>query len=217
MIYAVTMSSRPYHHGNLRTVVMDLAEQVLREDGAEAVSLRDLARRAGVTHSAPSKHFADRQALLDALAERGFGRLTAMARAATQDSADYRQAFRDYGACYVRFATRDAALLELMFATKADDSVPAVGRAAEELYATFDDLVDRGHRENYFPKANLNRLRLFFVAIMQGTAALVTAHRITAAQAEVLVGDATALLLGDAQPFVDGASSPPGTPRRGRR
>ncbi len=60
------MSERPFHHGNLRAVLLDEAVAVLRETGVDGLSLRDLARRAGVSHGAPRSHFVDRQALLDA-------------------------------------------------------------------------------------------------------------------------------------------------------
>jgi len=70
------MAERPYHHGNLRVVLLAEAERTLREDGIERLSLRDLARQAGVSHAAPRRHFADRQALLDALAVAGFLRLS---------------------------------------------------------------------------------------------------------------------------------------------
>ena len=67
-----------YHHGDLRAELLAAAEEVLRTQGREAIALRDLARTVGVSHAAPQRHFADRQALLDALTERGLLRLSAM-------------------------------------------------------------------------------------------------------------------------------------------
>src|ERR1700744_1571484 len=69
------MTDRPYHHGHLRDTLLAEAERTLREQGVDQLSLRDLARQAGVSHAAPRRHFADRQALLDALAGAGFTRL----------------------------------------------------------------------------------------------------------------------------------------------
>ena len=68
-------TERPYHHGNLRGALLDAAERTVRERGVQALSLRELAREIGVSHGAPRRHFPDRQALLDALAESGFERL----------------------------------------------------------------------------------------------------------------------------------------------
>jgi AcrR family transcriptional regulator len=114
-----TMADRPYHHGNLRAALLGEAERTLREQGIDALSLRDLARQAGVSHAAPRRHFADRQALLDALAASGFVRLGDEVRAAIDAAGeDYQARLRAVATAYVRFATRDAALLELMFAAK---------------------------------------------------------------------------------------------------
>ena len=70
-------SERPYHHGNLRSALLAAAERTVRERGVQDLSLRELAREIGVSHGAPRRHFPDRQALLDALAESGFERLGA--------------------------------------------------------------------------------------------------------------------------------------------
>src|SRR3954451_10113690 len=66
---------RRYHHGILRSELLEQAEQTLRERGAGELSLRELAREVGVSHAAPRRHFRDKQALLDALATNGFERL----------------------------------------------------------------------------------------------------------------------------------------------
>src|ERR1700683_2165031 len=111
------MIDRPYHHGRLRAVLLDEAERTLRDLGIEALSLRDLARQAGVSHAAPRRHFADRQALLDALAEAGFLRLGDELRAAIETAGDdYEAPLRAAATAWIRFATEDAALLELMYA-----------------------------------------------------------------------------------------------------
>ena len=106
------MADRPYHHGNLRAALLAQAEQTLREHGLDGLSLRELARQIGVSHGAPRRHFADRQALLDALAETGFARLGEQLRAAAESAGeDYEARLRATATGYVRFAIRDAALL----------------------------------------------------------------------------------------------------------
>src|SRR3954469_1482671 len=69
----VTATTRPYHHGNLRPTLLAAAERALARGGE--LSLRELAREIGVSHAAPRRHFPDKQALLDALAQDGFERL----------------------------------------------------------------------------------------------------------------------------------------------
>ena len=76
----MAVTPRPYHHGNLRAALLEHAEQ--RSTTGGELSLRELAREVGVSHAAPRRHFADKQALLDALAEDGFERLGAELRGA---------------------------------------------------------------------------------------------------------------------------------------
>jgi len=185
------MPTQPFHHGNLRSVLLDYAEQTLRRHGVEALSLRELARQAGVSHGAPRNHFIDRQALLDALAERGFDRLTELARAAMNDQDGYEPMFLRVAAAYVQFAVDHAALLDLMFAAKVDDPPEHVRAAAERLFATFDELIDHGRVAGYFPQTESHWVRLLFAATMQGTATLVATRRITAEQGNALIAEAT--------------------------
>src|ERR1700684_2875232 len=86
------VAERPYHHGNLRTALLEQAGRTVRERGVEALSLRELARETGVSHGAPRRHFADRQALLDALADAGFKRLGGELRAAVDGAGEDFQA-----------------------------------------------------------------------------------------------------------------------------
>ena len=67
----------PYHHGDLRHALIQAAQEILETEGLAALSLRGVARRAGVSPAAPYHHFPDKRALLDAVAERGFDALTA--------------------------------------------------------------------------------------------------------------------------------------------
>src|SRR5471032_1367741 len=126
------MSERPYHHGRLRTALLAHAEKTVRERGVEAVSLRELAREAGVSHGAPSRHFADRQALLDALAERGYERLGAELRVALDSSAPSLEArVIALARAYAGFVTGSGELLALMFAGKHADPDGSIQRASE--------------------------------------------------------------------------------------
>src|ERR1700755_243444 len=100
------MTDRPYHHGHLRDTLLAEAERTLREQGVEQLSLRDLARQAGVSHAAPRRHFADRRAVLTALAGPGFPRLADEVTTAIEAAGpDFRGRLRATGAAYVRFAT----------------------------------------------------------------------------------------------------------------
>jgi AcrR family transcriptional regulator len=103
--------ARPYHHGDLPRVLLDTAIQAILEAGPAAVSLRDLARRAGVSHAAPAYHFGDKAGLLTAVAADGFERLAATLREAYQTTGS----FLEVGVAYVRFAVTHRAHFEVMF------------------------------------------------------------------------------------------------------
>ena len=94
-----------YHHGDLRRALLDAGFRVAAERGVEAVTLREVARQAGVSHAAPYHHFADKAALLDALTVQAYGALTAALRAARETApGDALDGLRAIGAAYVRFA-----------------------------------------------------------------------------------------------------------------
>src|SRR3954453_11916463 len=103
---------------------------MVSERGAQARSLRELAREAGVSHGAPRRHFADRQALLNALAEEGFERLAhELQEAAETADGAFSARLEVLARAYVEFATRDAALLELMFARKHEPGAEGLSEA----------------------------------------------------------------------------------------
>jgi AcrR family transcriptional regulator len=190
----ISMPDRPYHHGHLRAALLGEAERTLRKQGIDALSLRDLARQAGVSHAAPRRHFADRQALLDALAASGFARLADEVSAAVDDAGeDYQARLRAAATAYVRFATRDAALLDLMFTAKnAGDAGNAdLREASERLFTTVGDLITQGRQTGELPEGDPERLLL--VAMLQGIAALVTSGRVRAGQVDTLIAGAVAL------------------------
>ncbi len=113
-------TDQPYHHGDLRAALLERAALRLRTGAVADLSLRALARDLGVSHAAPNRHFPDRQAFLTALAASGWARLDAdLAAADPGPDAGVRARLLALGGAYVRFATAEPALLELMFAGKA--------------------------------------------------------------------------------------------------
>ena len=190
------MAERPYHHGNLRTALLAQAERTLRERGVQALSLRELAREVGVSHGAPRRHFPDRQALLDALAHDGFARLGDELRGAVHGAGeDFQARLQATAAAYVRFATRDAALLELMFAGKHGEQSGTLNDAAERAFAVMLELIEQGQAEGALERGEPERVGLVLFATIQGIAALVTGGMVDAEQLDELVADAIAHFL----------------------
>jgi AcrR family transcriptional regulator len=104
-----------YHHGQLRTALLDAAEAMLAEGGLEAFTLRECARRAGVSHAAPAHHFGDARGLLSACAASGFVRLADTMERYAARAAGPVEAVRGVGQAYVDFALHHRALFQLMF------------------------------------------------------------------------------------------------------
>lgn len=168
---------RRYHHGDLRAALLSRAEQTLREKGPAALSLRELARDLGVSHAAPSRHFKDKQALLDALALTGFERMADVLEA-SQESVEETFAARIDAVvrAYVGFAQENAVLLDLMYSVKHDptaseDLVVAVGRWSEIV----ELLVEEGQRSGEVREGPMERVGLTVFAVLHGYADLAAA------------------------------------------
>jgi AcrR family transcriptional regulator len=190
------MTTRPYHHGNLRSALLDAAARTVRDRGVDALSLRELAREVGVSHGAPRRHFADRQALLDALAEAGFERMGAELRAALEAAGPaFVDRLRATGAAYVRFAIEDSALLELMFAGKHREGAAGLEEAADRGFGVMLGLIEQGQAEGYLEPGDPERVGLVLFATIQGIASLVTAGVVAPEQIEGLLDDSIAHFL----------------------
>jgi len=126
-----------YHHGDLRQALIASAVEAIAESGPATLSLRDLARRVGVSHAAPVHHFGDKAGLLTAVATEGYRLFGEALRAAGPD-------LLDLGVAYVGFAIEHRAYFEVMFRPdlyRADDPalVAARARAGESLSAAVAD------------------------------------------------------------------------------
>jgi AcrR family transcriptional regulator len=195
-------TERPYHHGNLRTALLSQAERTVRERGVDKLSLRELARQVGVSHGAPRRHFPDRRALLDALAQAGFVRLGAELQTALDGAGeDFQQRLRATATAYVRFATRDAALLELMFAGKHQTHAGELHQAADRAFSVILELIRQGQANHVLESGDPERIGLVLFATMQGIAAFVAGGIVPGEQLDDLVADAIAHFLRGSRPL----------------
>ena len=123
------MSTSSYHHGDLRRAVLDGALAAIAADGATGLSLRDVARRAGVSHAAPAHHVGDKRGVLTAIALEGFELLAETTRETMEETGDLIEG----GLAYIRFALDHPAHYEVMFRPelyRVDDPAVAAARAA---------------------------------------------------------------------------------------
>jgi AcrR family transcriptional regulator len=115
--------SRAYHHGDLKAALVEAAADILGKEGLKGLTLRAVARKAGVSQAAPYRHFSDRRALMAAVAERGFQRLQQAMMQAMQNGQG-RLGLKGVALAYIRFALDNPAEYRLMFGpevAKTDD------------------------------------------------------------------------------------------------
>ncbi len=137
-----TYPTDTYHHGDLREASIAAGLRLLAEGGPDAVTIRGVARIAHVSHTAPLHHFADREALLDAIAQRGFDRLLDRLVAAAEEGATSPIAqLRAYGIACVEEAVANPGLFSLMFARARDGIGETAGHRLVELCA---EAIDAG-------------------------------------------------------------------------
>jgi AcrR family transcriptional regulator len=109
------MPRHSYHHGNLREALLQGALRAIAELGPGAFTLREVARRAGVSHNAPYRHFRDKDALLAAVAAQGFRELTRAMRDAGKRQSKALDRLKQSGLAYVAFAIRRPEHFTVMF------------------------------------------------------------------------------------------------------
>lgn len=132
---------RPYHHGNLRRALLDEALGTIRDEGVDGLTLREIGARVGVSRTALYRHFADKRALLSAVATEGFRTLRQQLVTAWEEGGHGDEAFRAMGTAYVRFAVANPAHYRVMFGGAVDPQAQDPDLAAEAAGA-FQALVD---------------------------------------------------------------------------
>lgn len=136
-----------YHHGDLRNALVSEGLKLLEQEGHSDFSLRDLARRVGVSAAALYAHFADKSALLAAIATAGFSHLTQALQATIRDDGDLVDQFLHLGWAYVRFGIERPALYKLMFASEElpakCDEYPELEAAAEAAFDLLTGVLER--------------------------------------------------------------------------
>jgi AcrR family transcriptional regulator len=180
------MTRRPYHHGNLREALLEGAVRVIAEVGPAAFTLREVARRAGVSHNAPYRHFRDKDALLAAVAAQGFRELTrAMrepgeqpAKAASNRSLNSLDKLKQSGLAYVAFAVRRPEHFTVMFDASVNNSKdPEYTHASQEAFNTLLNYIRNCQEEGQFPAGKTLERALYAWSLVHGIAKLAVAGR----------------------------------------
>ena len=172
--------SKPYHHSNLREVLLASAVRLIAEAGPGGFTLREVARRAGVSHNAPYRHFQDRDALLAAVAAQGYLELNdAMLQAANQQS-DALIRLKRAGLAYVAFALRRPEHFTIMFETAAfsKELHPEAAAASELAFSTLGNLVEACETTGQMTPGDPLQLALLAWTMVHGIAKLAITGRL---------------------------------------
>ncbi|AWM76777.1 TetR/AcrR family transcriptional regulator [Phenylobacterium parvum] len=145
MEQAPVAESRPYHHGDLRRALVGAGRRLLEVEGGADLSLRAVAREAGVSPAAPYHHFRDKSELLDALAIEGWDQLGLEMRAALAEAGPDQNRLVTLGVAYVQFARQNTAIYRVMFACSLNrETMPEKLRDDGAYRLVCDTLVESG-------------------------------------------------------------------------
>jgi AcrR family transcriptional regulator len=180
---------RPYHHGNLREALLRAAEAALEARGASMLSLRGLSRELGVSHTSPRRHFADKQALLDALARTGFQRLDAtLARVAKGRQRNFSAKLTQAAQAHVGFALKHPTLWALMFEAKHRSGAPRdLLEASDAAFSHLPAILKAGQAAGEIVEGDPARLSLTLSAALQGLVTISTDGKFKGVPLETLV------------------------------
>jgi AcrR family transcriptional regulator len=164
-----------YFDGDLRTALLAAAEAEVEAHGAAQVSLRSIAKRAGVSHAAPAHHFGDKQGLFTAMATAGFTELSADMDA-TLSATGRRPAaerIQELGMVYIGFSQRRPAVFEVMWRPELHHrDAPALHAAADATRATMTALIEQARHEGWTTQPTTEHLVLLGWAAVHGLAVL---------------------------------------------
>ncbi|MGD1953096.1 MAG: TetR/AcrR family transcriptional regulator [Leptolyngbyaceae cyanobacterium] len=171
---------KSYHHGDLRRALLDSALAIIEEQDVSTLSLRQVARRAGVSHTAPYRHFADKEELLAAVAEEGFqefSRYLEQARDAESTSLNQLQAT---GNAYVEYALRYPTHYRVMFGSYCHDAdaFPSLTTTANQSFQILVEIIEAGQATEDIKPGEPQLLALANWSLVHGLAMLLLDNRL---------------------------------------
>ncbi len=187
-----------YHHGDLRATLLEVAARTIAEKGVEGVTMRGLAERIGVSRTAPYRHFADKAALLAAVAEDGFKRLAVcLHTAGAQPAEDPLLSFRSMCLAYVEFAVENPTHYRLMFGQEVFNwqDHPSLVAAADGVFDEVFATVRVCQQENKIKPGEPRQTALAAWALAHGLSLLLVEGRLPAGRARQLAETAFESLL----------------------
>jgi AcrR family transcriptional regulator len=162
-----------YHHGDLRRALVQAALELVNEAGPAGITLREAARRAGVTHAAPYRHFADKESLLAAVAEEGFIQLHGVMEQSFPGCAGL-AALSALGLSYVRFAQENPSHFRVMFGAELGDKRrhPSLLQADQSVFDVLCRVIADAQQRGELPAGEPADMGMVAWSMLHGVAAL---------------------------------------------
>jgi len=167
---------KPYHHGDLRNALIQAGLELLAEGGVQELDLRKVARRAGVSHAAPYRHFADKQALIAAINEEGFHLLAERIRSTLREvSVEPVEQLLGVALAYVRFAKENPWLMREMFSglTIERETFESLHTASKSVYRLYAEVIRRGQERGKIVDGDPTALAGVLWSVLHGLAMLI--------------------------------------------
>lgn len=169
----IVTRTETYHHANLRKTLLDAAVTLIGEVGPRAFTLREVARRAGVSHNAPYRHFVSKNELLEEVAAEGFDRLTASMRKSMAQATSPRERLQQCGCGYVAFALRWPQHFLVMFdLPQAPQGQERYRAAGQNAFAVLQECIVAAQQSGDLPAGDLLPLAWTAWSLVHGIAKL---------------------------------------------
>ena len=174
-VKATMRQKATYHHGDLRQALIDAAIELVAEKDISSLSLREVARQVGVSHTAPYRHFADKDALLAALAEEGFQVLgRALEAAVQQATSNPLEQLEASGVAYVRYAIEHPSHYRVMFGAYGanKEAHPSLADASRQAFMVLVNVIAEGQKAGVMRSGEPTQLAISAWALVHGLAML---------------------------------------------
>lgn len=177
-----TQTAKPYHHGDLREGILCAASRLLEENNVSSLSLRAVAKEVGVSHTAPYRHFKDKESLLAGIAGLGFDRLAAqMAKAVISNPGDPVAQLQESGHLYVQMALQNPQCTQLMFSgiLPCDDTYPDLRVSGDAAFDGLKLMIEEGQNLGVFKQGDIDLLALAAWSAIHGLTMLLVSGNLS--------------------------------------
>lgn len=196
-------ATKPYHHGDLQQEILSAARLLLEETSIAALSLRAVAKKVGVSHTAPYRHFKDKESLLAGIAAISFDELAVkMSEAVALHPEDPTAQIKEAGYCYFNMVMVHPQSVQLMFGDflPCDDTYPGLRESGDLAFDSLKSLVEYGQSMGVFKHDDVELMALTFWSCIHGLSLLVAGRHVeatvpSATDHRILIDTVTSLML----------------------